>query len=96
MLKYNIITFGPHHFFGPLGLPPIASLHFRGGTPSKILGVSSTLGWEGQTGHFEMNFHFIANIIQRFGSESTSSLGEFKELAGFCTSLIVVEFFSKQ
>ena len=33
--------------------PPMACLHFRGGTPSKRMSVQSILGWDGQTGHLE-------------------------------------------
>lgn len=79
-----------------LGLPPIAGLHFRGGTPSKRMSVQSHLGWDGYTSHLETTFYFIANIIEHFGSEPTSSLGALKELAGVCTSFIMVEFSSKQ
>lgn len=43
--------------------PPMACLHFRGGTPSKRMNVQSILGWDGQTGHLETIFYFIANII---------------------------------
>lgn len=86
VFKYSITTLRPHHF-----QPPSHGLSsFPGGTPSKRMSVWSILGWDGQTGHLETIFYFIANIIECFEYESTSSLGEFKELAGFCTSFIKV------
>lgn len=45
------------------GLIPIASLHFRGGTPSKIMGVQSTLGQHGQTGPLKLPFTLLPTLF---------------------------------
>ena len=65
-ILYLSITLQPMVLIIP-GLPPIASLHFRGGTPSKIMDVRSTLGQHSQTGHLKLPFTLLPilfNILE--------------------------------